>query len=206
MRLRRACFYGEAMIAPLARTQTSAVPAGRSVTLLGATGSIGASTIDLLKREDGRYRIEAVTAHRNAAALARLARELGARYAAVADPQAYRELKDGLAGSGIEAGAGESGLMEAALRPAEWVMAAISGSKGLRPTLAAAERGAAVALANKESLVCAGSLFMRRATAAGATILPVDSEHNAIFQGLSAGRREDVRRVVLTARTGCRYP
>ena len=190
------------MIAPLARTQTSALPTERSVTLLGATGSIGASTIDLLKRADGRYRIEAVTAHRNAAALARLARELGAHYAAVADPQAYRELKNGLAGSGIEAGAGESGLMEAALRPAQWVMAAISGSQGLRPTLAAAERGATVALANKESLVCAGSLFMRRAMAAGATILPVDSEHNAVFQGLSAGRREDVRRVVLTASGG----
>ncbi len=182
--------------------QTSAAAAVRSVTLLGATGSIGASTVDLLKREGGRYRVEAVTAHRNAASLAQLARELGARFAAVADPQAYDELKQGLAGSGIEAGAGESGLMEAAQRPAEWVMAAISGSTGLRPTLAAAERGATVALANKESLVCAGALFMRRAAAAGAAILPVDSEHNAIFQALSAGRREDVRRVVLTASGG----
>ena len=190
------------MIAPLARTQTSAVPAQRTVTLLGATGSIGASTIDLLKRDRGRYRIEAVTAHRNAASLARLARDLGVRYAAVADPEAYRELKEGLAGSGIEAGAGESGLMEAAQRPAEWVMAAISGSPGLRPTLAAAERGATVALANKECLVCAGALFMRRAAAAQAAILPVDSEHNAVFQALSAGRREDVRRVVLTASGG----
>ena len=174
----------------------------RSVTLLGATGSIGASTIDLLKRERGRYRVEAVTAHRNAASLARLARELGARYAAVADPQAYRELKESLAGSGIESGAGESGLMEAAQRPADWVMAAISGSIGLRPTLAAVERGATVALANKECLVCAGALFMRRAAAAGAVILPVDSEHNAVFQALNAGRREDVRRVVLTASGG----
>lgn len=190
------------MSAPLARAQAAAAPARRSVTLLGATGSIGASTIDLLKRENGRYRIEAVTAHRNAALLARLARELGARYAAVADPQAYRELKESLAGSGVEAGAGESGLMEAALRPADWVMAAISGSTGLRPTLAAAERGATVALANKECLVCAGALFMRRAAAAGAAILPVDSEHNAVFQALSAGRREDVRRVVLTASGG----
>jgi 1-deoxy-D-xylulose-5-phosphate reductoisomerase len=188
--------------APLARKQTSLAPAERSVTLLGATGSIGASTVDLLKREPGRYRIEALTAHRNAAGLARLAREVGARYAAVADPQAYRELKEALAGSGIETGAGESGLMEAALRPAEWVMAAISGSTGLRPTLAAAERGATIALANKECLVCAGALFMRRAVAAGATVLPVDSEHNAIFQALGAGKREDVRRVVLTASGG----
>ncbi len=92
--------------------------------------------------------------------------------------------------------------MEAAQRPSDWVMAAISGSTGLRPTLAAVERGATVALANKECLVCAGSLFMRRAAAAGATILPVDSEHNAIFQALSAGRREDVRRIVLTASGG----
>jgi 1-deoxy-D-xylulose-5-phosphate reductoisomerase len=191
------------MIAPLAvRTQSSPAPSVRSVTLLGATGSIGASTIDLLRRDRGRYRIEAVTAHRNAAALAKLARELDARYAAVADPQAYRELKEALAGSDVEAGAGESGLMEAALRPAEWVMAAISGATGLRPTLAAAERGATVALANKECLVCAGALFMRHAAAAGAVVLPVDSEHNAVFQALNAGRREDVRRVLLTASGG----
>ncbi|HZS64963.1 MAG TPA: 1-deoxy-D-xylulose-5-phosphate reductoisomerase [Xanthobacteraceae bacterium] len=190
------------MVAPLARARTSAEPAPRSVTLLGATGSIGASTIDLLTRDRRRFRIEAVTAHRNAAALARLARELGARFAAVADPQAYPALKEALAGSGIESGGGESGVMEAAQRPAEWVMAAISGATGLRPTLAAAERGATVALANKECLVCAGSLFMRRAAAAGAAILPVDSEHNAIFQALAAGRRQDVRRVMLTASGG----
>jgi 1-deoxy-D-xylulose-5-phosphate reductoisomerase len=174
----------------------------RSVTLLGATGSIGASTIDLLKREPGRYRVEALTAHRNVTELARLARELKARYAAVADPEVYHELKDALSGSGIETGAGESGLMDAAQRPAEWVMAAISGSTGLGPTLAAVERGATIALANKECLVCAGGLFMRRAAAAGATILPVDSEHNAVFQALTSGRREDVRRVILTASGG----
>jgi 1-deoxy-D-xylulose-5-phosphate reductoisomerase len=156
----------------------------------------------LLKRESKRYRVEAVTAHRNASALARVARGLGARYAAVADSNSYRELKDALAGSGIEAGAGDSALLEAAQRPADWIMAAISGATGLRPTLAAVERGATVALANKECLVCAGALFMRKAAAAGATILPVDSEHNAIFQVLSAGRREDVRRVVLTASGG----
>jgi 1-deoxy-D-xylulose-5-phosphate reductoisomerase len=190
------------MTVPRLRTQSSAAPAERAVTLLGATGSIGTSTIDLLKRERDRYRVEAVTAHRNAAALAQLARELGARFAAVADANSYRELKDALAGSGIEAGAGEAALMEAAQRPADWLMAAISGATGLRPTLAAVERGATVALANKECLVCAGDLFMRKAAAAGAVILPVDSEHNAIFQALSAGRREDVRRVVLTASGG----
>jgi 1-deoxy-D-xylulose-5-phosphate reductoisomerase len=176
--------------------------AERSVTILGATGSIGASTIDLLKRERARYRVEAVSANRNAAALAALAREVGARFAAVGDPAAYRELKDELSGSGIEAAAGEAGVVEAAQRPAQWVIGAITGAAGLKPTLAAAERGGIVALANKECLVCAGGLFMRRAAAAGTTVLPVDSEHNALFQAMSAGRREDVRRVILTASGG----
>ena len=177
-------------------------PAPRAVTLLGATGSIGSSTIDLLRQEAPRYRVEAITAHRNAAVLATLARELGARFAAVADPEAYSELKSALSGSGIEPAAGPDAIVEAAQRPADWVMAAITGAASLRPTLAAAERGVTVALANKECLVCAGGLFMRRAAAAGATVLPVDSEHNAIFQALGAGRREDVRRIVLTASGG----
>jgi 1-deoxy-D-xylulose-5-phosphate reductoisomerase len=107
-----------------------------------------------------------------------------------------------LAGSGIEAAAGEGALVEAAQRPADWVMAAISGAAGLKSALAAIERGATVALANKECLVCAGALFMRRAASAGATVLPVDSEHNAVFQALGAGRREDVKRVILTASGG----
>jgi 1-deoxy-D-xylulose-5-phosphate reductoisomerase len=174
----------------------------RSVTLLGATGSIGASTVDLIKRERGRYRVEAVSANTNAVALAALAREVGARFAAVSDEGSYRELKSALSGSGIEAAAGETALVEAAQRPAQWVIGAITGAAGLRPTLAAAERGAIVALANKETLVCAGGLFMRRAAEAGATVLPVDSEHNALFQAMSAGRREDVRRVILTASGG----
>jgi 1-deoxy-D-xylulose-5-phosphate reductoisomerase len=179
-------------------------PAGgeRSVTLLGATGSIGASTVDLIKRERDRYRVEAVAANNNAAALAALARDTGARFAAVGDKAAYRELKSELSGSGIEAAAGEDGVVEAAQRPAQWVIGAITGAAGLRPTLAAAERGAIVAIANKETLVCAGGLFMRRAAQAGATVLPVDSEHNALFQAMSAGRREDVRRVILTASGG----
>ena len=182
-------------LAPVARS------APRAVTLLGATGSIGSSTVDLLRQDSDLYRVEAVTAHRNAGALAKLARELGARFAAIADPDLYGELKAALAGSGIEAGAGAAAIVEAAQRPADWVMAAITGATSLKPTLAAAERGAHVALANKECLVCAGALFMRRA-AAGATVLPVDSEHNAIFQALGAGRREDVRRIVLTASGG----
>src|SRR5882672_4204093 len=144
----------------------ASAPAERSVTLLGATGS---STIDLIKREPARYRVEAVTANTSATALAALARELNARFAAVGDPAAYGELKAALAGTGIVVGAGESGLIEAAERPAEWVLGAITGAAGLKPTLAAADRGAIVALANKETLVCAGNLFMRRAAASGAT-------------------------------------
>src|SRR5271155_4178995 len=184
----------------LVRAELASAP--RAVTLLGATGSIGKSTVDLLRQEAEFYRVEAVTAHRNAASLARLARELGARFAAVADNNAYAELKSALSGSGIEAAAGPEALVEAAQRPAEWVMAAITGAASLAPTLAAAERGAAVALANKECLVCAGALFMRRAAAAGATVLPGDSEHNASFQARGPGRREDVRRIILTASGG----
>jgi 1-deoxy-D-xylulose-5-phosphate reductoisomerase len=134
--------------------------------------------------------------------LAAVARELNARFAAVGDPTAYRELKDALAGTGIAVAAGADALVEAAQRPAEWVIGAITGAAGLKPTLAAAERGVMVAVANKECLVCAGGLFMRRAAACGATILPVDSEHNALFQAMSAGRRQDVRRVILTASGG----
>jgi len=182
------------------RATNGAAP--RTLTLLGATGSIGASTVDLIKREQQRYRVEAVAANRNATALAKLAREVGASFAAIADPAHYQELKDALAGSDIEAAAGDAAVIEAAQRPADWVMAAITGAAGLRSTLAAAERGATVALANKETLVCAGALFMRRAKAAGATVLPVDSEHNALFQALAAGRREELSRVIITASGG----
>jgi len=186
------------------RAVAQAVPARppRTITLLGATGSIGSSTADLLRRDRDRYVVEAVTAHRDAEGLARLARELGARFAAIADEAAYQELKTELAGSGIEVAGGAAAMVEAAQRPADWVMAAITGAASLAPTLAAAERGATVALANKECLVCAGALFMRRAASKGATVLPVDSEHNAIFQALSAGRRADIRRIILTASGG----
>ena len=197
------CWYGECMsTVEVARTSSRPSADVRSITILGATGSIGASTIDLIKREPGRYRVESISARRNAAALGKIAREVGARHAVVADHAAYRELKDALSGSRIEAAAGEDALVEAAQRPADWVMAAISGSVGLKPTLAAVERGATVALANKECLVCAGGLFMRRAATTGATVLPVDSEHNAVFQALGAGNRADVKRAILTASGG----
>jgi 1-deoxy-D-xylulose-5-phosphate reductoisomerase len=188
--------------APRTRTAPVALATPRSVTILGATGSIGASTIDLIKRNRTSYRVEALGANRNATALARIARELDARFAAVAEPSAYADLKAGLAGTGIEAAAGPQAMIEAARRPADWVMAAIAGATGLEPTLAVVERGGTVALANKECLVCAGTLFMRRAAQKGTNVLPVDSEHNALFQALSAGRREDVVRLVLTASGG----
>jgi 1-deoxy-D-xylulose-5-phosphate reductoisomerase len=186
----------------LAGTKPAETSALRTITILGATGSIGASTIDLIKREPGRYRVVAISARRNTAALAKIARDLGAQLAVVADHAAYSDLKEALVGTPTEAAAGEDALLEAAQRPADWVMAAISGSIGLKPTLAAIEHGSTVALANKECLVCAGSLVMRQAATSGATVLPVDSEHNAIFQALGAGPREDVKRIILTASGG----
>jgi 1-deoxy-D-xylulose-5-phosphate reductoisomerase len=183
-------------------TLASKQDGNRSVSLLGATGSIGSSTVDLLAAAPERYRVEAVAASRNVAALAAMARKIGARFAAIADPTLYAELKEALAGTGIAAAAGEGAVIEAANWPADWVMAAITGAAGLKPTLAALERGATVALANKECLVCAGALFMRRAGETGATVLPVDSEHNAIFQSLASGHRSDVRRIILTASGG----
>ena len=189
-------------VVDVVRTKTASAGGVRSISILGATGSVGTSTLDLIKREPDRYRVESISARRNAAALGRIAREVGARHAVVADHAAYRELKDALSGSRIEAASGEDALVEAAQRPADWVMAAISGAVGLKPTLAAVERGATVALANKECLVCAGGLFMRSAAKAGARILPVDSEHNAVFQALGSGNWGDVRRVILTASGG----
>lgn len=170
--------------------------------MLGATGSIGDSTMDLLRASRDRYRVEALTGNSNVQGLAKLAREFDARFAAVADPARLSELRDALAGTDTECGAGESAVIEAAARPADWVMAAVSGAAGLKPALAAVDRGATVALANKECLVCAGDFFMQRASAAGACILPADSEHNALFQALSSGNREELVRVIITASGG----
>lgn len=173
-----------------------------SLTILGATGSIGTSTLDIVGRMKERFRLEAVTAGRNAEALAAIARRHGARFAAVGDPSAYAALKDALAGSGIACGAGPEALCEAAARPAGRVMAAIVGTAGLAPTLAAVQRGATVLLANKECLVSAGACFMASAARHGATVLPVDSEHSAIFQALEGRNRDMVERAVLTASGG----
>ncbi|MDB5629888.1 MAG: dxr [Tardiphaga sp.] len=193
---------GENMSAVPLRNTKSAATGIRSVTVLGATGSIGDSTMDLLRGAPGRYRVEALTANTNVEALAKLAREFNVKFAAVADPTKLEALREALAGSGIASGAGDSAIVEAAARPADWVMAAVSGAAGLKPALAAVDRGATIALANKECLVCAGDFFMQRAEKAGATILPADSEHNALFQALASGDRSELTRVIITASGG----
>jgi 1-deoxy-D-xylulose-5-phosphate reductoisomerase len=178
-------------------------PSGpRRVTILGSTGSVGQNTIDLLQRNRDGFTVEALTANSNAALLAEQARAVGARFAAVADPAAYAALKDALGGSGIEGAAGPEAVVEAAQRPADLVMAGIVGAAGLAPTLAAVRCGRIVAFANKEVLVCAGSLFMQEVAAHGATLLPVDSEHSAIWQCFDFERTETIEKIILTCSGG----
>ncbi len=173
----------------------------RRVSVLGATGSVGCQTVGLLAEAEG-IAVEALTANRNAVLLAEQARRLGARLAVVADPDAYPSLREELAGSGIEAAAGRDAVIEAASRPADWVMAAIVGVAGLEPTLASVRHGGVVALANKECLVSAGDLFMAEVQRSGTTLLPVDSEHCAIFQVFDSERAIAARRLILTASGG----
>lgn len=174
----------------------------RRLTVLGSTGSVGRSTLDLIERHPDRWRVAALTANSDVALLAEQARRLRPDVAVVANDGAYSALKDALAGTGIEIAAGREALMEAADRPAEWVMAAIVGAAGLEPTLRAVERGATIALANKETLVCAGDLVTRTAARTGARLLPVDSEHNAIFQIFDFDDPARIERVILTASGG----
>jgi 1-deoxy-D-xylulose-5-phosphate reductoisomerase len=174
----------------------------RSVTILGSTGSVGCQTIDLIAREPERYAVEALTANTNVAALADQARALKPRFVAIADESKYADLKSALSGEPVEVAAGNAAVIAAAERPADWVMAAIVGFAGLKPTLAAVHRGAVVAFANKECLVCAGELMMREIEVRGATLLPVDSEHNAIFQVFDFERRGGIEKLVLTASGG----
>lgn len=181
---------------------TRAAQAPRSVTVLGSTGSIGCSTLDLIGRDRERFDLVALTAHRNVAVLIEQARRLRPQFAVIADATLYEDLKAGLEGTGIEIGAGRDAVVEAALRPADWVMAGIVGAAGLAPTLAAVRRGASVALANKECLVSAGPLFMAEVARSGATLLPVDSEHNAIFQVLDTAKLGSVDKIILTASGG----
>jgi 1-deoxy-D-xylulose-5-phosphate reductoisomerase len=174
----------------------------KRISVLGATGSVGRSTLDLVARNRDVFQVVALTANVNASELAELAVRHRAEIAVVADPSRYGELKERLAGTGIEAAAGDAALAEAAARPADCVMAGISGAAGLRPTLAAVAQGRRVALANKECLVCAGDMFMQAVEAAGAELIPVDSEHAGVFQALAGADAADIERVVLTASGG----
>ena len=174
----------------------------RTVTLLGATGSIGRSTRDVVAENPDRLKITAVVGGRDAQALARVAIETGASFAALADPNAAADLAQALAGTGIASGAGRSAVMEAVARPSDIVVSAISGAAGLEATFAALTPGRVIALANKESLVCAGAAVMARADAVGARILPLDSEHNALFQVLGHEPISAIRKMTLTASGG----
>ncbi len=174
----------------------------RSVVILGATGSIGRSTADIISGSGGAFRVEAVAGGRDPMALARLARGLGVKFAALADPRGYADLKEALAGTGIEPAAGDAAVVEAALRPADIVMGAIAGTAGVKPTFAALSAGRTIALANKECLVCAGAPFMRQAAAMGTRLLPVDSEHNAIVQAMGEASLETIEMITLTASGG----
>jgi 1-deoxy-D-xylulose-5-phosphate reductoisomerase len=174
----------------------------RKIAILGATGSIGKSTLDLVERSPDRFEVIAVTAATNAEALADIARRTKAKLAVIADETRLPDLQELLVGSNCRAAAGEAALAEAAAGEAELVIAAIVGCAGLRPVMAAVEAGKTVALANKEALVTAGALMTDAAAARGATLLPVDSEHNAIFQCLAGSRIEDISKIILTASGG----
>jgi 1-deoxy-D-xylulose-5-phosphate reductoisomerase len=174
----------------------------RSVTVLGSTGSVGTQTVDLLAAAPDRFRVRALVAGRNVALLAEQAVALRAERAVVADPASYVRLRDALSGTGIEVAAGPDAVIAVAALPADLTMAAITGAAGLAATLAAIRRGAVVALANKEALVCAGEVMLRAVRDAGATLLPVDSEHNAIFQALEDANRDAVEKIVLTTSGG----
>jgi 1-deoxy-D-xylulose-5-phosphate reductoisomerase len=174
----------------------------RGVTILGATGSIGRSTLDLIGRTPERFDVVALTAGSNAPELAELAIRHRAKHAAIAEPEQYHLLKDLLAGTGIEASAGDAAVAEAARIPADWIMAAIVGAAGLEPTFAAAEQGSCVALANKECLVSAGEVFLAAIKKAGARLLPVDSEHSAVFQAIDQSPSHCIEAITLTASGG----
>lgn len=174
----------------------------RGISVLGATGSIGLSTLDLIGRTPERFSVVALTAGSHARELAELAIRHRARHAAIADPAQYHLLKELLAGTGIEASAGEAAVAEAARLPADWIMAAIVGAAGLKPTFAAAEQGSCVALANKECLVSAGEVFLAAVEKAGTRLLPVDSEHSAAFQAIDRSPPHCIEAITLTASGG----
>jgi 1-deoxy-D-xylulose-5-phosphate reductoisomerase len=174
----------------------------RTVSILGATGSVGTSTLDLVEREPDRFRVVALTANCDVERLAAAARRTGAELAVVADESCLPALRDALSGTGTAVAGGAQAICDAAALGADWTMGAIVGCAGLRPTLAAIERGGTVVLANKEPLVSAGDIITAAAATHGATLLPADSEHNAVFQCLDPTRPDNVRRIILTASGG----
>nr|WP_243403993.1 1-deoxy-D-xylulose-5-phosphate reductoisomerase [Zavarzinia aquatilis] len=174
----------------------------RRLTVLGSTGSVGTSTLDLVGRNPDRFEIAALVAHRRLDVLIEQARRFRPALVVSADPAALPVLRDALSDLGIAVGAGQAAVNEAAAMPSDLVMAAIVGAAGLAPTMEAVRRGAVVALANKESLVCAGELVTAAVAMHGATLLPVDSEHNAIFQVFDPARRHRISRLILTASGG----
>lgn len=174
----------------------------KTVTILGSTGSVGRSTIDLVSGHRERFKVRALTAHKNVKLLAEQARALNAEHAVIADETLYAELKEALAGTSVKTAAGHNAVVDAAGLPADWIMAAIVGATGVHSTLKAIEQGTTVALANKESLVCAGPFMMDAVARHGTTLLPVDSEHNAIFQVLNPAQLAQVKRLILTASGG----
>jgi len=188
-------------VSEIAETRTQST-ARRRITILGATGSIGTSTADLVARNPDAFDVAVLTAHRNVTDLAALARDLRPELAIVADEACYGELKEALAGTGIEAAAGAEALIESAREPVDMTVAGIVGAAGLDATLAAIQQGTVVALANKECLVCAGDLVIEECARSGATLLPLDSEHNAIFQVFETENAADVEKLILTASGG----
>jgi 1-deoxy-D-xylulose-5-phosphate reductoisomerase len=174
----------------------------RRISIFGATGSIGQNTVDLIRRSRDDYHVVALTGSQNIPQLIKDAKALRAEVAVTSDPARLVELRDGLAGSGVEAAAGDGALIEAAARPADWIMSAIVGAAGLRPGLEALKHGTVLALANKESLVTAGPLLMSEAKRFGSTVLPVDSEHSAVFQALVGEDMSSVERIIITASGG----
>lgn len=178
----------------------------KTVSILGSTGSVGANTVEMIELHNaavpGTYKTVALTAHENVSRLAEQARRLEPEFVAIANPEKYRSLKESLAGLRIQVGAGPDAVVEAALRNADWLMASIVGAAGLKPTLAAVSRGKTIALANKECLVTAGELFMSEVRRSGALLLPVDSEHNAVFQVFEATHQHAIEQITLTASGG----
>ncbi|CTQ54800.1 1-deoxy-D-xylulose 5-phosphate reductoisomerase [Roseibium album] len=186
----------------MAAVTATSVDAPIRIIVLGATGSVGKSLADLIERNPDQFDVVALVANQNAAALASMARSLGAKSAVLADAGRLNELRDLLQGTGIEASAGEAAVLETVEREAELVVGAIVGAAGLKPTMAAIKPGRRIALANKECLVCAGDLFMAKIRETGAELLPVDSEHNAIFQVFENDQVDQIEKVILTASGG----